>query len=109
MAWRSARHRRHVGAAKPLAFDAFLSACSSQDTLIPNRKIGSADRALGLCGCLARRLAVQGFDQPMLNGLASYYRSEIGEAEVDAISPDVLPLSDSESERCLSGMPKRGQ
>jgi hypothetical protein len=94
---------------KPLAFDAFLDACISQDTLIPNRMIGSADRALGLCGCLARRLAVKGFDQPMLDGLASYYRWEIAEPEVDAISTDILPLGDSESERCLSGMPKRSQ
>lgn len=90
---------------KPLAFDAFLQTCSSQDWLIANRKIGSADRALGFCGCLGRKLAAKGFEQPMLDGLASYYRSEIGESELDAISKDVLPISDSESESCATGMP----
>ena len=45
----------------------------------------------------------------MLDGLASYYSSEIGESELDAISKDVLPISDSESESCATGMPAIGQ
>jgi hypothetical protein len=43
----------------------------------------------------------------MLDGLASCHRFEIGESELDAISKDVLPFSDSEPESCASGMAAR--
>ena len=100
------RHRR-TRTAEPAGFDAFLQTCSVQDWLIANRGIGTADRALGLCGCLGRKLAAKSFDQPMLDALTRFYGGEIGETELDEINNAVLPVNDSEANACLSEMPKR--
>lgn len=88
-----------------LNFDGFMDACPTQDFILTNHKIGSPDRALGLCGCLAREMPTQGMSQKGLDLLARYYRNEISDADVDARDANVLTFHDKASEACLSQFP----
>jgi hypothetical protein len=90
-----------------LDFDAFLDACPSRDFIVSNRKIGTPDRALGLCGCLAREMPTQGVTQAGLDLVTRYYRDEISDADVDAEDADVLAEHDNASEACLSSFPAK--
>jgi len=88
-----------------LSFDGFIEACPGQDFILANRKIGSPDRALGLCGCLAREMPTQGVTQIGLDLLAQYYRDEISDSDVEAEDVDLLAKHDKASEACLSQFP----
>lgn len=90
-----------------LHFDSFLEACPVQDFILTNHKIGSPDRALGLCGCLAREMPTQGISQAGLDLLTRYYRNEISDADIDAQDADVLAFHDKASEACLSQFPAK--
>lgn len=90
-----------------LNFDAFLDACPAQEFILTNHKIGSPDRALGLCGCLAREMPTQGIGQEGLDLLTQYYRNEISDADVEAQDPDVLASHDKASEACLLQFPEK--
>jgi hypothetical protein len=78
-----------------------------QDWVIGAHGVGSSDRALGLCGCLGRKLAATGFDQGKLDALTRFYAGELGETELDAIDTTVLVANDSESSACLKELPAR--
>lgn len=88
-----------------LDFDSFLDACPKQDFILTNHKTGSPDRALTLCGCLAREIPTYGASQEGLDLLAQYYRDEISDAEVEAQDADLLTAHDKASEACLSQFP----
>ncbi|WP_244497957.1 hypothetical protein [Mesorhizobium sp. Root695] len=90
-----------------LDFDAFLDACPAQTFILTNHKIGSPDRALSLCGCLAREMPTQGISQEGLDLMAQYYREEISDADVEAQDVDVLTFHDKASEACLSQFPAK--
>jgi len=90
-----------------LSFDGFVDACPSQSFILANRKIGSPDRALGLCGCLAREMPTQGVTQEGMDLLAQYYRDEISDADVEAEDVDLLAKHDKASEACLSQFPAK--
>ena len=88
-----------------LNFDSFLDACPAQDFILTNHKIGSPDRALSLCGCLAREMPTQGISQAGLDLVAQYYRNEISDADIEAADPNALTFHDKASEACLSQFP----
>ncbi len=88
-----------------LDFDAFLDACPSRDFIVSARKIGTPDRALGLCGCLAREMPTQGITQAGLDLVTRYYRDEI--SDTDAETEDVLAMHDKASEACLMEFPAK--
>ncbi|PWJ88835.1 hypothetical protein C8D77_10953 [Mesorhizobium loti] len=90
-----------------LNFDGFLDACPAQAFILTNHKIGSPDRALTLCGCLAREVPTQGIGQEGLDLLTQYYRDEISDADVEAQAADVLAFHDKASEACLSQFPAK--
>jgi hypothetical protein len=87
-----------------LDFDAFLDACPARDFILSNRKIGTPDRALGLCGCLAREMPTQGMTQAGLDLVTRYYRDEISDSDTEA--EDALAMHDKASEACLTLFPK---
>jgi len=91
--------------AERLDFDAFIDACKGQDWIVSHRKVGSPDRALGVCGCIARELPTYGVTQDQLDMLASYYRGEFSDNDLDSGQPDLLPGHDSAAEACLSQFP----
>ncbi|MGX5848900.1 hypothetical protein ACWGTO_17660 [Mesorhizobium sp. PL10] len=88
-----------------LDFYAFLDACPARDFILGNRKVGTPDRALGLCGCLAREMPTQGMTQAGLDLVTRYYRDEISDS--DAETEDALAMHDKASEACLSGFPAK--
>jgi hypothetical protein len=88
-----------------LNFDGFLDACPAQTFILTNHKIGSPDRALSLCGCLAREVPTQGIGQEGLDLLTQYYRDEISDAEIEAQDANGLTFHDKASEACLSQFP----
>ncbi|UVK37292.1 hypothetical protein LHFGNBLO_004304 [Mesorhizobium sp. AR10] len=90
-----------------LDFAGFVEACPGQDFILTNRKIGSPDRALGLCGCLAREMPTHGVTQTGLDLLAQYYRNEISDADIDAQDAELLTAHDKVSEACLGLFPAR--
>ena len=90
-----------------LNFDSFLDACPAQDFILTNHKIGSPDRALSLCGCLAREMPTQGISQAGLDLVAQYYRNEISDADIEAEDPNALTFHDKASEACLSQFPAK--
>jgi len=90
-----------------LNFDGFLDACPAQDFILANRKVGSPDRALGLCGCLAREMPTQGVTQEGLDLLTRYYRDEVSDADIEAQDADLLTFHDKASEACLSEFPAK--
>ncbi|UVK47597.1 hypothetical protein BPNPMPFG_000435 [Mesorhizobium sp. AR07] len=103
--WPPAYFNHGDQAQQKLNFDGFLDACPAQDFILTNHKIGSPDRALGLCGCLAREMPTQGISQEGLDLLAQYYRNEISDADVEAQDADALIFHDKASEACLSQFP----
>ncbi|TPN01159.1 hypothetical protein [Mesorhizobium sp. B2-1-3A] len=90
-----------------LDFNGFLDACPTQDFILTNHKIGSPDRALGLCGCLAREIPTYGVSQEGLDLLAQYYRDEISDSDLEAQDADLLTAHDKASEACLSQFPAK--
>jgi hypothetical protein len=88
-----------------LNFGAFLDACPAQDFIMTNHKIGSPDRALALCGCVAREIPTYGVSQQGLDLLAQYYRDEISDADIEAQDADLLTAHDKASDACLSQFP----
>ncbi|WP_244277801.1 hypothetical protein [Mesorhizobium erdmanii] len=90
-----------------LDFGAFLDACPAQDFILTNHKTGSPDRALALCGCLAREIPTYGVGQEGLDLLAQYYRDEVSDAEIEAQDADLLAAHDKASEACLSQFPAK--
>lgn len=93
--------------AEVLAFDAFIDACRSQDWVVGHRKIGSPDRAVGFCGCLARELPTYGVDQRQLDLVIGYYVGDASEDDIDRPYPDLLASHDTASEACLRQFPKK--
>ncbi|MEO5757797.1 MAG: hypothetical protein ABIQ51_13180 [Mesorhizobium sp.] len=90
-----------------LNFDGFIAACPKQDFILTNHKVGSPDRALSLCGCLAREVPTYGVGQEGLDLLTQYYRDEISDADVDAQDANLLPAHDKASDACLAAFPAR--
>ncbi|QKD04222.1 hypothetical protein [Mesorhizobium loti] len=90
-----------------LNFDGFLGACPTQDFILTNHKTGSHDRALALCGCLAREIPTYGVSQEGLDLLAQYYRDELSDADLEAQDADLLTSHDKASEACLSQFPAK--
>jgi hypothetical protein len=90
-----------------LEFDAFIDICKAQDWILGHRKVGTADRTLGVCGCLARALPTWGLEQKQLDLIASYYRNELSDNELDAKEPKLLEAHDAATEACLSTFPAR--
>jgi hypothetical protein len=90
-----------------LTFDGFLDACRAQDFILANRKVGSPDRAVGLCGCLAREMPTHGIDQARLDLLTRYYLNEMSDADVETQDADALTLHDKASEACLARFPAK--
>ncbi|MBZ9676738.1 hypothetical protein [Mesorhizobium sp. ES1-1] len=90
-----------------LNFEDFLDACPAEDFILTNHRIGTPDRALGLCGCLAREMPTQGIGQEGLDLLARYYRNEISDADLEAQDADLLTLHDKASDACLGQFPAK--
>lgn len=97
-----------VDEAQPaLQVEPFFETCAAQDWISGNGRIGSGDRALAFCSCLAGSLADAGLTQPDVDGLRQVYAGEITEDELTETQPEAISLSDNESERCLGAMPLR--
>jgi len=77
--WQPAYFNHGDQTQEKLEFNEFIAACPAQDFILSNRKIGSPDRALGLCGCLAREMSTQGMTQAGLDLVTRYYRDEMEE------------------------------
>lgn len=86
-----------------LDFNGFIAACPTREFILTNRKVGSPDRALSLCGCLAREMPTQGVTQVQLDLVTRYYRDEISDTDAE----DVLAMHDKASEACLSQFPAK--
>ena len=54
--WQPAYFNHGDQTQEKLEFSNLIDACPAQDFILSNRKVGSPDRALGLCGCLAREM-----------------------------------------------------
>jgi hypothetical protein len=105
--WQPAYFNHGDQTQEKLEFNEFISACPTQDFILSNRKVGTPDRALGLCGCLAREMPTQGVKQEGLDLLTQYYRDEISDSDVDAGNADLLAEHDKASEACLSQFPAK--
>ncbi|SDA74352.1 hypothetical protein [Mesorhizobium qingshengii] len=105
--WQPAYFKHGDQPQQKLDSEAFLDACPAQDFILTNRKTGSPDRALGLCGCIARELPTQGVTQTGLDLLTQYYRNEISDADIEAQDADILTFHDQASEACLSQFPAK--
>ncbi|TJV06571.1 MAG: hypothetical protein E5Y12_04395 [Mesorhizobium sp.] len=90
-----------------LDFNDFIAACPAQEFILTNRKVGSPDRALSLCGCLAREMPTQGVAQEGLDLLTQYYRDEIADADLEAQDANLLTAHDKASEACLGQFPAK--
>jgi len=90
-----------------LTFDAFIDTCKGQEWVVDQRKIGSPDRAEGLCGCLARELPTYGVTQGQLDLVTGYYAGVASENDLDADAPDLLDSHDAASEACLQQFPSK--
>lgn len=90
-----------------LDFNGFLDACPTQDFIVTNHKTGSPDRALALCGCLAREMPTYGVNQDGMDLLAQYYRDEVSDADLEAQDANLLTSHDKASEACLSQFPAK--
>lgn len=85
----------------------FVAVCRSQDYVIANRKVRNADRALGLCACIAAQLTVDGLDAEGFRLVSALYSGEMSDAEVAEISAVPAEKSDAAAFNCLRMMPKR--
>jgi hypothetical protein len=90
-----------------LDFDGFIDACKGEEWIVGQRKIGSADRALGLCGCLARELPTYGVRQDGMDLLTRYYAGEVSDTDVDQQDASILESHDAASEACLQPFPEK--
>lgn len=88
-----------------LTYDTYIKSCARADWLDDHRKVGSHARALGTCGCAARKLTANGFKQAELDAVGQLYAGDLAEKEVDAIRPDAVSLSDELLDRCLAEIP----
>lgn len=105
--WQPAYFNHGDQTQEKLEFNEFISACPTQDFILGNRKVGTPDRALGLCGCLAREMPTQGVRQEGLDLLTQYYRDEISDSDVDSGNADLLAEHDKASDACLSQFPAK--
>jgi hypothetical protein len=105
--WQPAYFKHGDQQQEKLDFDGFLDACPAQNFILTNRKVGSPDRALGLCGCLAREIPTYGVGQDGLDLLTQYYRDEISDADVDAANAGLLTSHDKASDACLAQFPAK--
>ena len=85
----------------------FVEACSAQPWVVSAKKVGTPDRALAFCGCLAREIPVGGASQEQADDLTRYFRDEIGDAELDEADANTLVIQDTASETCLTALPPR--
>lgn len=90
-----------------LEFDAFIDACSSQAWLVDQRRVGTPDRALGMCGCIARELPTHGAVQSDMDALTAYYGNELADSDLDTQHPGLLDKHDAAAEACVSQFPAR--
>mgnify|MGYP001335275110 CR=1 FL=1 len=92
---------------QPLEFAGFFGICSRLDWLVSEKRIGTPDRALATCHCMADWIAASGADQAALDGLTRFYLDEIDEEELDAIDASVLNAGDKSASFCLQRLPQR--
>lgn len=85
----------------------FMDACRAQDWLIADKSIGTADRAIGLCGCVAGSLALNGMSDKGFAMIAALYSGERSENEINDEDPSAVAASDEASEACLKSLPYR--
>lgn len=85
----------------------FVATCRGQDWVLGSDKIGSDDRALAFCFCLAGGMDRDGLVQEDFDGLIKVYDGTITEDDLTEARPETIAASDRASERCLNELPPR--
>mgnify|MGYP001186293391 CR=1 FL=1 len=88
----------------PLSFGQFVTACADQQWVAISSGVGSPDRALGVCGCLAERLAMAQAEQAHLDLLKGVYDESLSENEADQISEGLTQFNDEQAAWCVARM-----
>lgn len=89
------------------AASSFFDVCATQDWIVANAKVGTEDRALGLCACLTSTLESGGLGSSGIRLAAALYSGEKSENEVAGIKPAVIEASYAAEAACLGNMPSR--
>ncbi len=91
----------------PLEFGTFIPTCAGQDWMASDASVGSPDRALAMCACVARKLAGRGYDQAALDGVTKLFAWEITDEELTATHPTAAADSDADLQSCVQALPAR--
>lgn len=86
---------------------AFIETCAAQDWLPASKAVGTADRALGVCGCAASSLAASGMSAQGFDMIAALYSGERSENEINDEDPSAVAASDEAAGACVKALPYR--
>lgn len=95
------------GKPQPDSLAGFINACRAQDWLIADKSVGTPDRALGLCGCVAGSLALNGMSGKGFEMIAALYSGERSENEINEEDPSAVAASDEVAGACVKALPYR--
>ncbi len=95
------------GKPQPDSVAGFVDACRAQDWLIAGKSVGTPDRALGLCGCVAGSLALNGMSGKGFEMIAALYSGERSENEINEEDPSAVAASDEVAGACVKALPYR--
>jgi hypothetical protein len=95
------------GKPQPDSAASFVEACRVQDWLIADKAVGTPDRTLGLCGCVAGSLALNGMSGKGFEMIAALYSGERSENEINEEDPSAVAASDEVAGACVKALPYR--
>lgn len=93
------------GSAAPVGAGKFIKTCAAQDYIIANRKIRTADRALGLCACMAAQMSVDGMESSGFDLATALYAGDMTDEDVEAVNAEIVKQSDAAAAECFRRMP----
>ncbi|MBK8456713.1 MAG: hypothetical protein IPL47_06060 [Phyllobacteriaceae bacterium] len=93
------------GSLMPVGAGPFIETCAAQDFVIANRKVGTADRALGLCACMAAQMSVDGLHSGVFDLATALYSGDMSQEEVAEADPLAVEKSDAAAAECFKRLP----
>ncbi|MFZ1681280.1 MAG: hypothetical protein WAT70_09690 [Rhizobiaceae bacterium] len=82
----------------------FFATCTGQDWIRANSRIGTPDRALAYCGCVANGLSQTGMNAEGFRLSSAFMQGDMSENEVAEIDPGVIDAGDQASETCIRAL-----
>lgn len=83
---------------------AFFAICTQQDWIVGNNRIGTPDRALAYCGCVANGLSETGMNAEGFRLSSAFMQGDLSENELAEIDPGVIDAGDEASEACIRAL-----